>query len=99
MILHAPTHSHLLPQLQESMALPLAGVAPGRYLDVAHVAVEVCRALVEGRHELVQRLQGELRGAAQREADDVPLLPVERGAAGEDDVPENSIRLLASNLG
>ena len=81
------------------MALPLAGVAPGRYLDVAHVAVEVCRALVEGRHELVQRLQGELRGAAQREADDVPLLPVERGAAGEDDVPENSIRLLASNLG
>ena len=77
------------------MALPLAGVAPGGDLDVAHVAVEVCRSLVEGRHELVQRLQGELRGAAQREADDVPLLPVERGAAGEDDVPENCFSLFS----
>ena len=78
------------------MALPLARVPPGGNLDVAHVAVEVCRSLVEGRHELVQRLQGELRGAAQREADDVPLLTVEGGAAGEDNVPEKSIRLLAS---
>ena len=77
------------------MALPLAGVPPGRDLDVAHVAVEVCRSLVEGRHELVQRLEGELRGAAQREADDVPLLPVEGGATGEDDVPEKCIRLVA----
>ena len=76
------------------MALPLARVPPGRNLDVAHVAVEVCRSLVEGRHELVQRLQGELRGAAEGEADDVPLLTVERGSAGEDDVSENSSRLL-----
>ena len=44
---------------------------------------------MERGHELVQRLQRELRGAAQREADDVPLLPVERGSAGENDVSEN----------
>ena len=72
------------------MALPLAGVPPGRDLNVAHVAVEVCRSLVEGRHELVQRLEGELRGAAQGQADDVPLLPVERGSAGEDYVSEKT---------
>ena len=44
---------------------------------------------MERGHELVQRLQRELRGAAQREADDVPLLSVERGSAGENDVSEN----------
>ena len=71
------------------MALPLAGVPPGGDLDVADVAVEVGRSLVERGHELVQRLERELRGAAQGQADDVPLLPVERGAAGEDYVPGN----------
>ena len=71
------------------MALPLAGVPPGRDLDVADVAVEVGRSLVERGHELVQRLEGELRGAAQGQADDVPLLPVERGSAREDYVSEN----------
>ena len=71
------------------MALPLAGVPPGGDLDVADVAVVVGRSLVERGHELVQRLEGELRGAAQGQADDVPLLPVERGAAGEDYVPGN----------
>ena len=81
--------AHLLSELQESMALALARVPPGRDLDVADVAVEVGRPLVEGGHELVQRLEGELRRAAQRQADDVPLLPVERGSAREDDVSEN----------
>ena len=71
------------------MALSLARVPPGGDFDVSDVAVKVGRALVERRHELVQRVERELRGAAQRQADDVPLLPVEGGAAGEDDVPEN----------
>ena len=90
--------TNLLSKLQEAVALSLARVPPGGDFDVSDVAVKVGRALVERRHELVQRVERELRGAAQRQADDVPLLAAEGGAAGEDDVPGKCFELPSAVL-
>ena len=58
---------YLLSQLLQSVVLLPVGVLPGGDLDVGDVAVEVGRAALERRHQLVQRIERHLVGHGQRE--------------------------------
>ena len=53
---------YLLSQLLQSVVLLPVGVLPGGDLDVGDVAVEVGRAALERRHQLVQRIERHLLG-------------------------------------
>ena len=69
------------------MRFPLARIPSGGHLDIPDVSVEPVCAPVEGAHELVHRVEGELGRAAKGEAHHVPLVHAERRAARQNYVP------------